>query len=30
LTKWRFLTKIGQHIFGKYIKKKKWKLSDKN
>jgi hypothetical protein len=23
LTKWRFLTKIGQHIFGKYIKKKK-------
>lgn len=23
LTKWRFLTKIGKHIFGKYIKKKK-------
>jgi len=23
LTKWKYITKIGQHIFGKYIKKKK-------
>lgn len=23
LTKWEFMTKIGQHIFGKYVKKKK-------